>query len=122
MDISPAGSRARRRRNPQGLAWTLEPGSDLMLQFHPPAHGKAGIVPAGNWLYTSPIMRRPTVPSELGLVDYGFEIPAGATNVTARDESCSPPMPTCSGCSHTITSAIGSKAVPCDRTELRNRC
>lgn len=72
-------------RNPPGLGWTLEPGSDLMLQFHLQPTGKPEPFQPEIGLYFTD--QAPTNrPIKLGLVDYGFEIPAGATNITARDE------------------------------------
>ncbi|MBL9173485.1 MAG: tetratricopeptide repeat protein [Verrucomicrobiales bacterium] len=72
-------------RNPPGLPWTLEPGADLMLQFHLQPTGRPERFQPEIGLYFTD--QAPTNrPIKLGLVDYAFEIPAGATNVTARDE------------------------------------
>lgn len=72
-------------RNPPGLGWTLEPGSDLMLQFHLQPSGKPEPFQPEIGLYftdEAPTNR----PIKFPLVDYSFQIPAGATNVVARDE------------------------------------
>lgn len=68
-----------------GLGWTLEPGSDVVLQFHLQTTGKPQAFQPELGLYFTD--QAPTNrPIKLGLVNYTFDIPPGATNVTARDE------------------------------------
>ena len=72
-------------RNPPGLGWTLEPGSDVVLQFHLQPTGQSELFQPELGLYFTD--QAPTNrPIKLGLVNYTFDIPAGSTNVTARDE------------------------------------
>ena len=72
-------------RNPPGLGWTLEPGSDLMLQFHLQPVGRIQSFQPEIGLYFTD--QAPTNrPVKLGLVNYDFEIPAGTDSVIARDE------------------------------------
>jgi hypothetical protein len=76
-------------RNPPGLGWTLEPGSDIVLQFHLQPTGRPERFQPELGLYFTD--QAPTNrPIKLGLVNYTFEIPAGSTNVTARDECVLP--------------------------------
>jgi tetratricopeptide (TPR) repeat protein len=72
-------------RNPEGLPWVLEPGNDLVLQAHLQPSGKPEPLQfeLGLW-FTS---KAPTnQPMKIGLVNYGFEIPPGTTNVVAGEE------------------------------------
>lgn len=72
-------------RNPEGLSWSLEPGTDLVIQAHLQPSGKPEPLQFefGFW-FTD---KAPTnQPIKVGLVNYGFEIPAGATNVVVTDD------------------------------------
>jgi tetratricopeptide (TPR) repeat protein len=72
-------------RNPPGLAWTLEPGTDVVIQFHLQPGGKPEPLQAELGFYFTD--EAPTnQPVKIGLVDYAFVVPAGATNAMARDE------------------------------------
>jgi len=72
-------------RHPPGLGWTLEPGSEVLLQFHLQPTGRPEVFQPEIGLHFTD--QAPTNrPVKLGLVNYGFRIPAGATNVTARAE------------------------------------
>jgi len=70
---------------PDGLAWTLEPGSDLVVQMHLQPSGKPERVqPEVGFYFTD---RAPTnTPFKVGLSSYDIDIPAGATNYVVRDE------------------------------------
>jgi tetratricopeptide (TPR) repeat protein/mono/diheme cytochrome c family protein len=70
---------------PEGLAWTLEPGSDLVVQMHLQPSGKPEQVqPEVGFYFTD---RAPTnTPFKVGLSSFDIDIPAGATNYVIRDE------------------------------------
>jgi Flp pilus assembly protein TadD len=71
-------------RNPEGMAWLLPAGADLVLQAHLQPSGKPEPLQAevALWFTDEPQSRPPL---KLGLVNYGFVIPPGSTNVTATD-------------------------------------
>ena len=72
-------------RNPPGLGWTLEPDSDLVVQFHLQPTGKPEQFQPEIGLYFTD--QAPTNrPIKMGLVNYTFDIPPGTTHITARDE------------------------------------
>lgn len=76
-------------RNPVGLSWTLEPGTDLVLQTHLQPRGKPEPFQPQLGLYFTD--EPPTnQPIKFGLGTYSLDIPAGSTNVTARDEMILP--------------------------------
>lgn len=76
-------------RNSPGLGWTLEPGSDVVLQFHLQPTGRPERFQPELGLYFTD--QEPTNhPVKLGLVNYTFDIPPGSTHVTARDECVLP--------------------------------
>jgi len=105
-------------RNPPGLGWTLEPGSDLMLQFHLQPTGKPEPFQPEVGLYFTD--QTPTNrPVKLGLVNYGFQIPAGATHVTAGEEFVLPAAVSVLGVlphSHYLGRRIEARAVLPDGT------
>ncbi|MCW5556265.1 MAG: tetratricopeptide repeat protein [Verrucomicrobiae bacterium] len=105
-------------RNPPGLGWTLEPGSDLMLQFHLQPTGKPEPFQPEIGLYFTD--QAPTNrPVKLGLVNYEFQIPAGATNVTAAEEFVLPAAVSVLGVlphSHYLGRRIEARAVRPDGT------
>ncbi|MBN8248172.1 MAG: hypothetical protein J0L84_12100, partial [Verrucomicrobia bacterium] len=105
-------------RNPTGLGWTLEPGSDVMLQFHLQPTGRPEVFQPEIGLYF--IDQAPTNrPVKLGLVNYGFQIPAGATHVTAREEFVLPAPVTVLGVlphAHYLGRRIEARAVRPDGT------
>ena len=71
-------------RFPEGLAWTLQPGSDLVMQVHMQPTGKPEPVRATVALYftdTAPTNRC----AKIGLGSYAIDIPAGATDYTLQD-------------------------------------
>lgn len=76
---------ARAKQNRPGMAWTLEPGSDLVVQMHLQPTGRPEPVQAevGFWFTDAAPTNQPL---KIGLVNYTFAIPAGATNVVASDE------------------------------------
>lgn len=76
---------ARAKQNRPGLAWTLEPGTDLVVQMHLQPTGRPEPVQVEIGFYFTDIA--PTnQPLKIGLVNYDLNIPAGATNVVATDE------------------------------------
>jgi len=66
-------------RVPDGLAWTLKPNTDLVLQMHMHPSGKSETVqPTVGFYFTD---QTPTnLPFRLRLLDYEFDIPPGASN------------------------------------------
>lgn len=73
------------QRNPPGLAWTLEPGTDLVLQVHLQPIGRPEPFQPELGLYFTD--QPPTnQPVKLGLGSFAIQIPAGSTNVVVRDE------------------------------------
>jgi tetratricopeptide (TPR) repeat protein len=69
---------------PDGLAWPLEPGSDLILEMHLNPSGKAEAVQASVGFYFSD--RTPTNTCyKVYLTSYLFEIPAGAQDYAVED-------------------------------------
>jgi Flp pilus assembly protein TadD len=73
------------RRNPPGLPFVLEPGSDFVLQMHLQPLGKPDELQAEVGLYFTD--QPPTnQPVKIALNSYAIEIPPGSTNVTATDE------------------------------------
>jgi tetratricopeptide (TPR) repeat protein/mono/diheme cytochrome c family protein len=71
-------------RSPAGLAWPLEPGSDLILQAHIQPSGKAEKVqPSIAFYFTD---QAPTnTPFKIGLSSYAIDIPPGARDYEVRD-------------------------------------
>ena len=69
---------------PKGLAWRLDPGTDLVLQLHLQPSGKPEVVQLSLGLYFSDTPPERT-PSVLRLSRQDFDIPAGAPNYTIRD-------------------------------------
>ncbi|MBI3413972.1 MAG: tetratricopeptide repeat protein [Verrucomicrobia bacterium] len=64
---------------PDGLAWALKPGTDLVLQMHMHPTGKPEAVRAAVGFYFTDVA--PTnIPFRLKLTRFDFEIPAGASN------------------------------------------
>lgn len=73
------------QRNPPGLAWTLEPGTELVLQVHLQPTGRPEPFQPELGLYFTD--QAPTnQPVKLGLGSFAIQIPAGSTNVVVRDE------------------------------------
>jgi hypothetical protein len=71
-------------RFPDGLAWTLQPGSDLVVQVHLQPTGKPEPVRPTVALYFTEMA--PTNRSaKIGLGSYDIDIPAGATDYTVQD-------------------------------------
>lgn len=69
---------------PPELAWTLEPGSDLVVQLHMPPTGAAEEVwPEIGFYFTDRPPRR--VPTILRLGSQGIDIPAGEPRYVIRD-------------------------------------
>lgn len=69
---------------PEGLAWVLEPGNDLVLEMHLNPSGKTEEVQASVGFYFSD--RAPTNTCfKVYLTSYVFEIPAGAQNHAVED-------------------------------------
>lgn len=73
------------RRNPPGLPWALEPGSDLVVQVHLQTLGKPEPVQLemGFYFTDEPPTNRPV---KLALVNYAIDLAPGATNVVVTDE------------------------------------
>ncbi len=72
-------------KNPPGLAWTLEPGTDLVLQVHLQTTGKPERFQPELGLYFTD--EAPTnQPVKFGLGSFALDIPAGQTNFVVRDE------------------------------------
>ena len=71
-------------RNPPGLPWVLEAGTDLVLQAHLQPSGKPETLrmAVGLWLSSTPPTNQPV---KVGLVQYGFVIPPGSTNTWAAE-------------------------------------
>lgn len=71
-------------RFPEGLPWTWQPGTDLVLQMHMQPRGQPEPVrPRIGFYFTE---RGPTnTPLKIGLSSYAIDIPAGATEFTVRD-------------------------------------
>lgn len=73
------------RREPAGLQWTLEPGTDVVIQMHLQPSGKPEPMQAELGLYYSD--QPPTnQPVKIGLVNYDFDLPAGANPVVVNDD------------------------------------
>src|ERR1043166_3015318 len=71
-------------RSPEGLAWPLEPGTDLVLQMHLRPSGKIEPIRASLGFYFTD--KAPTnMPSKISLGSYNIDIPAGATNYVVTD-------------------------------------
>lgn len=71
-------------RFPEGLAWTLQPGTDLIMQVHMQPTGKPEPVRPSVALYfteAAPTNRS----AKIGLGSYAIDIPAGATDYTLQD-------------------------------------
>ena len=71
-------------RFPEGLAWTLQPGSDLVMQVHMQPTGKPEPVRASVALYFTE-MAPTNRPMKIGLGSYAIDIPAGAGDYTLQD-------------------------------------
>ena len=69
---------------PPGLAWRLDPGTDLALQLHLQPSGKPEVVQLSVGLFFSDTPPERT-PSILRLGRQDLDIPAGAPNYTIRD-------------------------------------
>lgn len=76
---------ARAKRNAPGLAWTLEPGTELVVQMHLRPTGRPEPLQAevGFWFTDQAPTNQPL---KIGLVNYDLRLPAGATNVVVTDE------------------------------------
>jgi len=69
---------------PDELAWTLEPGTDFILQMHLRPTGKPELVRPSVGFYFSD--KPPTkLPFKFGLWNYSIDIPAGETNYVVND-------------------------------------
>jgi Flp pilus assembly protein TadD/mono/diheme cytochrome c family protein len=77
------------RRNPTGLPWLLEPGSDVVIQMHLQTLGKPEPLQAevGFYFTDQPPTNRPV---KIGLVNYAIDLASGATNVVYTDEYRTP--------------------------------
>lgn len=77
------------RPNPEGLAWVLEPGTDLVLQMHLRPHGRQVPVRArvGLYLASGPPARTPLL---LRLGGQTIDIPAGAAAYVVADSMVLP--------------------------------
>lgn len=72
-------------QNPPGLAWTLEPDTDLVLQVHLQTTGKPEPFQPELGLYFTD--QPPTnQPIKLGLGTFAIDLPPGRSNVVVRDE------------------------------------
>lgn len=72
-------------RNPPGLAWTLEPNTDVVLQVHFQTTGRPEPFQPELGLYFTDEV--PTnQPVKLGLGTYAIDLPAGSSNVVVQDE------------------------------------
>jgi tetratricopeptide (TPR) repeat protein len=71
-------------RSPEGLAWALKAGSDLVLQLHLQVTGKPEMIqPTVAFYFTD---KPPTqIPFKIALRSYDIDIPAGATEYWVRD-------------------------------------
>ena len=69
---------------PRGLAWPLEPGSDLVLQMHLRPSGKREVIQSSVGFYFTD--EAPTnTPFKIGFMNFAIDIPAGASNHVVRD-------------------------------------
>ena len=70
---------------PPGLAWKLEPGTDLVVQMHLQPGGKPELIQTsvGLWFTDVPATNQPV---KLGLNVYDLDLPPGATNVVYSRE------------------------------------
>jgi len=73
------------QQNPPGLAWTLQPGTDLILQAHlQPTGIPESFQPELGLYFTD---QAPTnQPMKLGLGSVAIDVPPGQSNVVVRDE------------------------------------
>jgi Flp pilus assembly protein TadD len=70
---------------PPGLPWTLEPGTDLVLQMHLQPTGKPEAIQSTIGLYFTP--QAPTnTPFKIALSSYAIDIPAGNASYTVEDD------------------------------------
>ena len=69
---------------PDGLAWTLEKGSFLVLQAHLKPTGKPELLQASVGFYFTDLAPTNT-PFKVGLTSYTIDIPAGNSNYVVRD-------------------------------------
>jgi hypothetical protein len=71
-------------RMPEGLAWPVQAGSDLVVQMHMQPSGKPEAVRASIALYFTD--QPPTnTPTKIGLSSLAIDIPAGSTNFIVED-------------------------------------
>ncbi len=71
-------------RAPRGLAWRLEPGTDLVLQIHMRTTGKPEtILPKVGFYFTD--IAPTNTPSKISLSTTAIDIPAGETNYVVED-------------------------------------
>ncbi len=72
------------QKEPDGLAWTLEKGSDLVLQVHMQTSGKPEKLQAsiGFYFTDQPPAQKPF---KIGLGSYALDIPAGKKDYTIKD-------------------------------------
>lgn len=76
---------ARPRRTRPGMTWPLDPGTDVVVQMHLQPLGREETLQAEVGFYFTD--EAPTLqPSKLALVNFDFDLPAGATSVVVRDE------------------------------------
>ncbi len=70
---------------PPGLPWTLDPGTDLVLQIHLQPIGKAESIQSSIGLYFTD--QGPTnTPFKIALSSYAIDIPAGEANYVIEDQ------------------------------------
>jgi hypothetical protein len=110
------------QQNPPGLAWTLQPGTDLILQAHLQPTGIPEPFQPELGLYFTD--QAPTnQPMKLGLGSVAIDVPPGQSNVVVRDEFVLPPRWMSSDCCRTrITWDDASRARRSGRTDGRRRC
>jgi len=72
------------RKTDPSMAWTLEPGTDLVLQVHLQPSGKEEHFQPSIGFYFSPEKPSKT-PSKVYLTSYSIQIPAGAANYAVED-------------------------------------
>jgi tetratricopeptide (TPR) repeat protein len=71
-------------RVPRGLAWKIEPGTELVLQIHMRPIGKVEAIAPSVAFYFTDTMPTNT-PSKVSLSSLAIDIPAGATNYFVED-------------------------------------
>lgn len=76
-------------KSPEGLAWTLDKGTDLVLQLHMYPSGKPEMIESSVGFYFTDIA--PTnSPFKVLLTSRALDIPAGQKNYTVKDEFVTP--------------------------------